>query len=97
MKIVLIFLMVLSCNSEQKEVPTCSLAIGSTYKICGPNNNNPFEKQAKATVIITDMKQGYVQYCWDYEYDRTDRTLFNRSVKEFIDQINQCNNATANR
>lgn len=90
MKNILLCLLLVSCNNE-KEPVKCRLSIGATYKICGPNENNPFEKQAKATVIITDMKRGYVQYCWDYEYTSLDRTLFSRSEKEFIEYINNCN------
>ena len=83
------------CNSGGEDITSAyKLTVGDTYKICGPNDNNPFEKQAKATVIITDIKKGYVQYCWDYEYSSPDRTLFNRREKEFIEQINNCNGTT---
>jgi hypothetical protein len=98
MRYLLIFLFLFSCTNVKEQEPVkYKLAVGATYKICGAKNNNPFEKQPKATVIITDIKQGYVQYCWDYEYDSPERQLFSRSEQEFVEQINQCNNAATNR
>lgn len=90
MRNILFYLLLFSCNNEKGPV-RCRLTVGATYKICGPHEKNPFEKQGRATVIITDTKKGYVQYCHDYEYNDPERTLFSRSEKEFIDQINLCN------
>jgi hypothetical protein len=78
----------LLCSLQQ---PGIKLCIGKKYKICGPKEDNPFEKQAKATVIITAIKKGYVQYCWAHEYKNPNRRLFSRSESEFIDQIKMCN------
>lgn len=89
MKNILFCLLLFSCTNEREPVK-CRLTVGATYKICGPHEKNPFEKQGKATVIITDMKNGYVQYCWNYEVNDAERTLFSRSEKEFIEQINLC-------
>jgi hypothetical protein len=90
MKMILFILIFATCCNEQTQT-SYNLSVGATYKICGPHEKNPFEKQGKATVIITDKKAGYVQYCWDYEVNDPDRTLFSRSEKEFIEQINLCN------
>ena len=59
--------------------------IGKRYTIYGVKSDNPFEPQAVATVIITDKMNGYVQYCWDYDYKKPDKVTFSRSCKEFIE------------
>lgn len=87
--IIYILLATMLCSAI--EHPPIKLCVGKKYKICGPKEDSPFEKQARATVIITAMKQGYVQYCWDYEYNSRHRTLFSRSEKEFIEQLKLCN------
>lgn len=67
------------------------LKIGSRYTLCGPKEDNPFEEQAKAVVIITAIKKGYVQYCWAHDYKKPGIVFFSRSEKEFIDLIKACN------
>ncbi|CAB4140539.1 hypothetical protein UFOVP402_40 [uncultured Caudovirales phage] len=58
--------------------------IGKKYIIFGVKSENPFEPQAVATVIITDKQNGFVQYCWDYDFEKKHKVLFTRSCKEFI-------------
>lgn len=89
MKILLIFLWFLSVH--QKQVTLC---VGCKYKICSIkiDEGNPFETRARATVAITAIRQGYVQYCWASDYKRKNNKLFfSRSEKEFIELIKNCN------
>lgn len=59
--------------------------IGKQYIIFGVKSENPFEPQAVATVVITGKQNGYVQYCWNYDFEKKGRVLFTRSCKEFIE------------
>ena len=59
--------------------------IGKQYIIFGVKSENPFEPQAVATVIITGKQNGYVQYCWNYDFKKNNKVLFTRSCKEFIE------------
>lgn len=72
------------------------LKTGGRYTICSlkRDEGNPFETRTKATVIITAMKRGYVQYCWASDYKNKDKPLLSRSEKEFIELIKNCNAAT---
>ncbi len=77
-----------SLSTNAQEVKCTDLKIGKTYVIYGYKSKNPFEKQAKATVKITRIKQGYVEYCWHYEYKNKNNTRFSRTCDEFIESIN---------
>lgn len=85
----LIFLLWVSVQQKQLK-----LRVGGKYIICSVkiDEGSPFEKRTRATVIITAMKQGYVQYCYASDYKRMDNNLFfSRSEKEFIELIKNCN------
>jgi hypothetical protein len=91
MKILLIFFWALAFH--QKQAP---LRVGAKYTICSLkiDEGNPFERRTRATVIITAMKKGYVQYCWASDYKEHDKPLFSRSEKEFHELIKNCDGTT---
>lgn len=64
--------------------------VGERYLIYGVkfHQDNPFEEQTKADVIITAKQNGYVQYCWSWDYKKQDKVLFTRSCKEFVEAMN---------
>lgn len=86
---VLAAVLLLGCKDDEnpfyKRNYDAECVVGKRYTIYGPKSDNPFEPQAVATVIITDKMNGYVQYCWDYQYQNPQKTLFTRSCKEFIE------------
>jgi hypothetical protein len=87
MKILLICFWFLAFHQKQ-----FTLRVGTKYTICSLkiDEGNPFETRTRATVIITAMKKGYVQYCWASDYKKNDKPLFSRSEKEFYELIKNC-------
>ena len=86
-KVILLFVLAFSLSINAQKVKCTDLKIGKTYIIYGYKSKNPFEKQSKATVKITRMKEGYVEYCWHYEYQHKNKTTFSRTCEEFIESL----------
>jgi len=74
--------------SNAQQVKCSDLRIGHKYTLLGYKPKSPFEKRPKATVRITRIKEGWIEYCWHYEYDRKDKTLFSRNCEEFLEMVN---------
>jgi len=90
MKIKLIALLIIFyLNGSAQQVRCSDLRIGKTYVIKGIKEKDPFASQAKATVTIINIKQGYIQYCWHYDYKRKNITTFSRDCEGFIEMVNR--------
>lgn len=85
--LVLLCFIFLSCKTES-ESP--KLKIGKRYKMCGKKEDNPFEKRAMSDVIIIDIKNEYVLYCWYYDYKKDNIATFTRSEEVFNDYVQEC-------
>lgn len=82
------FLILTLCGCSAK---TCDdLVVGNNYTICSPKDNNPFEERTVANVIITEKRDGFVQYCWAHEINKPGKMLYNRSCKDFVFLMNEC-------
>jgi len=95
MKPILIFLLfsIGCCDSAITKGPYMQpIEVGANYTICccRLESGNPFTKIDTATVIVTAMKHGWVQYVWDFDIDNPKAAKFSRSVEDFNDLINQC-------
>lgn len=78
-----------------------AIIVGNTYKLCSPaiyikaDPDNPYDEDindpgGNATVIVEEKKNGYVKYCWDYDYKKPNHASFNRSYPEFMELIDGC-------
>lgn len=66
------------------------IGVGSVFVVCSPPSKNPFEPQRWDSVIVTDIRQGYVQY-ESIIRDTSLHIKFNRSMNDFIEAISRCN------
>jgi len=90
--ILIVAFFITSCSDSPTSVFTprdydSECVVGKKYVIYGVKSDNPFEPQAVATVIITDKVNGYVKYCWAYDYGKESKTEFSRSCKQFIEAV----------
>lgn len=63
-----------------------NIIIGNSYTLHTPPND-PFDVPHVAKVRIIHIKAGWVQYCWDHEYNDPDKLLFTLTVEDFVSYL----------
>lgn len=87
-----------STTSVKSVVPpteTGFCRIGGSYVFCNytnddPNINDPFEPISRFTVIIVDMKDGWVQYQHDEDIGVEGTHFFTNTIEDFEKTVNSC-------
>lgn len=94
--LILALLVLGSCEGEpevEKEEPLKPLykfTIGQEHVLCPRDDGDPFKGENPAIIRITNVRQGYIQYCYSIDYNKSDRLCYSRSREAFIRLIENC-------